>query len=65
MGRSGLDGLGLALLVLLLALFKGQLIGDCFMGLRGVRGPWRWVVAIWLLVPGSLIALAFVLSHGS
>jgi len=61
--RAGLGGLGLALMVLAFALFKGHLIGDWFMGLRGVRGIWRWVVAVWLLIPGGLIALAFVLSY--
>lgn len=64
-GRAGLGGLGLTLLVLAFAILKGHLIGDWFMGLRSVRGIWRWVVAIWLLIPGGLITLAFVLSYGS
>ena len=64
-GRSGLGGLGVSLLVLAFALLKGQLIGDWFMGLRGVRGIWRWVVVIWLLIPGGLITLAFILSSRS
>ena len=64
-GRAGLAGPGAALLVLALALFKGHLIGDWFMGLRGVRGIWRWVVVIWLLIPGVLITIAFVLSYRS
>jgi hypothetical protein len=63
-GRLGLEGLGVALLVLAFALLKGQLIGDWFMGLRDVRGPWRWVVVIWLVIPGGLITLAFMLSYG-
>lgn len=62
-GRSGLSGLGLALLVLGFGLIKGHLVGDWFMGLRGLRGPWRWVVLIWLLIPGGLISLAFTLSY--
>jgi len=61
-GASGLGGLPLALAVLGLALVKGQLVGDWFMGLRGLRGPWRWVVALWLLVPGVLIGVAFTLA---
>lgn len=64
-GRLGFSGLELALLVLGLALFKGHLVGDWFMGLRRVRGIWRWVVASWLLIPGSLIAVAFALSYRS
>lgn len=63
-GRSGLSGLGLAMLVLGLALLKGHLVGDWFMGLRGLRGIWRWVVVIWLLIPGGLISVAFYFSHG-
>jgi len=62
-GRIGLTGLPVALLVLGFALLKGHLIGDWFMGLHGVRGIWRWVVVIWLLIPGGLITLAFVLSY--
>ncbi|MCB1786366.1 MAG: cytochrome C oxidase subunit IV family protein [Chromatiaceae bacterium] len=62
-GRAGLGGLGLALMVLAFALFKGHLLADWFMGLRGLRGVWRWVVVIWLVIPGALITLAFVLSY--
>ena len=62
-GRAGLEGLGLVLLVLGFALLKGHLVADWFMGLRGVRGLWRWVVVIWLLIPGGLITLAFVWSY--
>ena len=63
-GRAGLGGLGLSLTVLGFALFKGQLLGDWFMGLRGVRGVWRAVVTIWLMLAGGLIAVAFILSSG-
>ncbi|MCB1801579.1 MAG: cytochrome C oxidase subunit IV family protein [Gammaproteobacteria bacterium] len=62
-GRLGMGGLWLSLFVLLLALIKGGLIGDWFMGLRQVRGLWRWVVVVWLLLPGALIAAAFLLSY--
>jgi hypothetical protein len=48
---------------LLLAVLKGHLVGDWFMGLRRVHGIWRWVVAIWLLIPGGLIATAFILGY--
>ncbi len=62
-GRLGLDGVETSLLVLGLALVKGQLVGDWFMGLGRVRGLWRWPVTLWLFVPGSLIALAFLLTE--
>ncbi|MGD8587999.1 MAG: cytochrome C oxidase subunit IV family protein [Chromatiales bacterium] len=61
-GRLGFSGLGISLLVLLLALFKGQLVGHYFMGLGSVRGWWRWPVLIWLFVPGGLIGAAFILA---
>ena len=62
-GVSGASGLAVSLVVLFFALLKGQLVGDWFMGLRRVRGWWRWVVFVWLFVPGSLITIAFVLSY--
>lgn len=61
-GHAGAGGLGVSLAVLGLALLKGQLIGDAFMGLKGIRGPWRWVISLWLLLVGALIAGAFLLS---
>lgn len=61
-GETGLSGPGLSLLVLGFALLKGQLLGDYFMGLGPLRGPWRWVILIWLLIPGGLIATAFWLA---
>jgi len=61
-GKLGLSGLNIALLVLLFAGVKGLLIGDFYMGLKGVRGLWRWTIIIWLLVPGSLITWAFIIA---
>ena len=58
-GELGLGGLSFALLVLGIALVKGHLVGDFFMGLHGLRGPWRWVILIWLTLLGGLITLAF------
>ncbi len=60
--RAGYSGLTVSLSVLVIALFKGQLIGNHFMGLSRVRGPWRWVIFIWLFIPGSLIVTAFTLA---
>jgi len=61
-GRSSLQGLPLSMLVLVIALFKAQMVGDYFMQLKPLQGMWRWVVSLWLLIPGSLIAIAFYLS---
>lgn len=62
-GRSGPGGLELSLLVLGFALLKGWMLGEYFMGLKRVRGLWRWPVALWLAVPGGLITTAFVLAN--
>ena len=62
-GDSGLSGVGISLTVLAFALVKGQLIGDYFMGLKAVSGIWRWVIFIWLFVPGGLIATAFLITN--
>jgi hypothetical protein len=59
-GKAGLGGLEISLIVLGFALFKGYLIGDYYMGLRGLRSIWRWTILLWLLIPGSLIAWAFI-----
>lgn len=61
-GQLGLKGLSVSLLVLGFALIKGHLVGDFFMGLRGIQGPWRWVILLWLILPGGLITLAFSLT---
>jgi cytochrome c oxidase subunit IV len=61
-GAAGLGGMALSLSVLGFALVKGQMVGDYFMGLKAVRGPWRWVVSLWLLLPGTLIGVAFTLA---
>ena len=50
----------ISLAVLGIALIKGQLIGDYFMGLKAVSGFWRWVIFIWLFIPGGLITIAFM-----
>lgn len=61
-GRAGLSGLDISLLVLSFALIKGLLIGDYFMGLKTAHGFWRWTIIIWLLLPGGLITWAFMIS---
>lgn len=61
-GEMGLGGLNIALGVLLLAMLKGHLVGAYFMGLGRLRGIWRWPVSVWLILPGALISIAFILS---
>jgi cytochrome c oxidase subunit IV len=58
-GAMALDGLGLVAAVLVIALVKGQLVVDHFMGLRRGAPMWRAILAGYLLVLGALIAIAF------
>jgi cytochrome c oxidase subunit 4 len=64
-GQLGFSGLYASLTMLFLALFKGQLIGDYFMLLKGINSWWRWVVVIWLMLIGILVTTAFVLTPTS
>jgi hypothetical protein len=62
--QLGLEGKGLILGVLLLALVKGKLIVDYFMGLHRVSGFWRPMLSLYLFTVGGLIATAFLLPQG-
>jgi hypothetical protein len=59
--RLGLSGQWLMLGVLAIALFKGHLVVDRFMGLRRVRGFWRPLLSLYLLLLGAALAGAFFL----
>lgn len=60
-GRFGLSGNSLMLGVLVIAILKGQLLADHFMGLRRVRGFWRPLLSGYLLLLGAALAAAFFL----
>ncbi len=60
----GLQGQGLVMGVLAIALIKGQLVADWFMGLRRVGSFWRPVLSGYLLILGTFIAVAFLLPQG-
>jgi cytochrome c oxidase subunit IV len=62
--QLGLEGKGLILGVLALAIIKGQLVADHFMGLRRVGSFWRPLLGGYLFVVGTLIATAFLLPQG-
>ena len=62
-GRAGLGGPVLITGILLSVAVKGQVVADVFMGLKGVRRPWRWMVTGWLLVVLVLIGVAFALGE--
>lgn len=60
----GMEGKELILGVLALAIIKGQLISDYFMGLRRVKGFWRPLFGAYFLIIGGLVATAFLLPQG-
>ncbi|MGB1109932.1 MAG: cytochrome C oxidase subunit IV family protein [Gammaproteobacteria bacterium] len=62
LGQIGHSGLTVSLFVLASALLKGELVGGVFMGLGGLRGPWRWAITVWLVTVGVLVASAFLLT---
>jgi caa(3)-type oxidase subunit IV len=62
-GRAGLGGPLVITGILLSVAVKGQMVADVFMGLRGVRNPWRWMVTGWLLIVLVLIGVAFTMGE--
>ncbi|HEU4708572.1 MAG TPA: cytochrome C oxidase subunit IV family protein [Methylophilaceae bacterium] len=61
-GQSGPAGSGAMLAVLLIALVKGQMVANYFMGLRRVHTGWRILILAYFLIVGGLIALAYQLA---
>lgn len=62
MGETGMAGSGAMLGLLLIALVKGQMVANYFMGLRHVALGWRAVMLAYFLIVGGLIALAYRLA---
>ncbi|MDE2368851.1 MAG: cytochrome C oxidase subunit IV family protein [Burkholderiales bacterium] len=60
-GPRALAGAPLVLAGLTLAVAKGQLVVDHYMGLRRVHWGWRAAMFCYLAGVGSLVALAFLL----
>lgn len=58
-GQAGNVGQGATLAVLLIALIKGQMVANYFMGLRRVHTGWRILILAYFLIVGGLIALAY------
>jgi len=55
-------GMGIVTFVMLLTLFKSQMVADYFMGLKNVRLFWRGIVFAYLLIVCSLIGVAYYIS---
>lgn len=60
--KVGLQGAGLAFLLLATVFLKGQLVADHFMGLRRTRVLWRAIVFGYLLVLVLGIGIAYRLA---
>ncbi len=60
-GALSRGGVGVMALLLVIAMVKGQLISDFFMGLRRTNTVWRAVVLAWLVIVGSGIAAAYLI----
>lgn len=63
--QLGLEGEKIVLGVITIALIKGKLVADWYMGLRHVSGFWRPAFTLYLLTVGGLICAAFLLPHGA
>lgn len=60
-GALGRGGVGFMALLLVIAMVKGHLISDFFMGLRLTNALWRAVMLAWLAIVGSGIAAAYLI----
>lgn len=60
-GEAGLGGIKVVLFLLAVALVKGQMVADFFMGLRHASLRWRIILTIYLLLVVSGIALAYLM----
>jgi cytochrome c oxidase subunit 4 len=59
LAEAGLSGGSMILPVLLATFIKGGIVIDRFMALRGVAGPWRFIVLGWLTVILGVIWFCF------
>lgn len=59
-GKAGLAGKQVMLGLLLIALIKGRMVSNHFMGLKEVDFLWRAIVLLYFLLVGGLIAVAYL-----
>lgn len=60
-GETGTTGKLAMLGLLFIALVKGQLVANYFMGLRDVAWGWRAIILGYFLLVGGLIAVAYLM----
>jgi hypothetical protein len=59
LGWLELLSIGSFTLLLFTTYLKGHLIADYFMGLKEIKGKYRFIPTIWLFITLTLIALAY------
>jgi len=62
MGKSGYQGAGIMLVLMLTSVIKGSLIIRDFMELKGVSLLWRAIMYGWLWTVCTAIAIAYMFS---
>lgn len=60
-GEAGMAGRQVMLGLLLIALVKGQMVANYFMGLRHVGFWWRALVLCYFVIVGGLVAVAYLI----
>lgn len=60
-GEAGLAGKNIMLVLLAIAIVKGQMVVSYFMGLAKTRLLWRAIMFSYLAIVGSMIAVAYVM----
>lgn len=60
-GRMGLGGTQIVMLVLIITFIKSEMVAGFFMGLRKTSLLWRAIMASWLVIVGGGIAIAYMI----
>lgn len=60
-GKLDMGGTQIVLLVLIITFIKGEMVAGFFMGLRKTSMLWRAIMASWLVIVGSGIAIAYLM----
>lgn len=61
-GKLGLGGTQIVMLVLIITFIKSEMVAGFFMGLRKTSLLWRAIMASYLVIVGGGIAVAYLIS---
>jgi predicted membrane protein len=59
-GEAGMAGPMVMLALLVIALIKGQMVANYFMGLRHTSWLWRGIILGYFLIVGGMISIAYL-----